>query len=193
MKVLAAALCGLLLAALPSTTAMADTVYTYTGNPFTTAISGLFVALPAGSFTASDFVSGSFTVSSPLGADLVAQIISPSYSFTDGPDTFSSSNPNVSKFEIWTDANGDISNWDIVLADDQSFNPSLKTENPLGVAPFITEDLGFADNVEGINFANPGTWTQTTTDPTVPEPSSLVLLGTGVLSAAGALRRRFPS
>jgi hypothetical protein len=35
MNRLTVALCGLMLAALPSTSVLADTMYTYTGNPFT--------------------------------------------------------------------------------------------------------------------------------------------------------------
>jgi len=68
MKALAAALCGLLLAALPSTSALADTteyVYTYTGNPFTTGP------------MAGESIDLSFPVAAPLGDNLSNANITP--------------------------------------------------------------------------------------------------------------------
>jgi hypothetical protein len=59
--------------------------YTYTGNDFQSATSP---------YTVSDFVSGFFTLTSPLADDLVAASETPtSYSFIDGVQTFPSVSP----------------------------------------------------------------------------------------------------
>src|ERR1700676_1936697 len=73
----------LLLIGLQST-ARAET-YTYTGNDFGSA------TLP---YTTGDFISGFFTVASPLGDSLALAAFTPtSYSFSDGVQTFASTSP----------------------------------------------------------------------------------------------------
>ena len=85
---------------------MANTTYTYTGNPFTSVIAP---------YTTSSFVSGWFTVASPLG-NWTDQMIRPlDYAFSDGLGTpFGGGDSDVFA-GISADASGNILTWDIAL------------------------------------------------------------------------------
>jgi hypothetical protein len=171
-----------LFAILIATPTRADTIYTYTGNPFNE-FRGAAACPPLCS------ISGSFTVEQPLPSNflLLAPLPPLSFSFTNGSTTITQSDPH-DEFFVGTDSHGDISSWVFLLVSQ-------------GVADIFTTTFGTATHIPAdftcqgnpcSGFAavndNPGAWSVST----VPEPSSLILLGTGVLSLAGAWRwKRF--
>jgi PEP-CTERM motif len=196
MNRLTVVLCGLVLAALLTTSAWADTVYTYTGNPFTSNGNPLLYSYSYPPFTPSDSVTGSFTLASPLEANLpilgpdgFTTVTPTSFSFTDGVNTLS----NTDSFEyltldVGTDATGAINQWIISL---QTYNNVL-----IYTEDWVSRDDQGWDGQPGVIGdirGNPGTWTSSTTDPspaTTPEPSSIALLGTGILGLVGTVRRK---
>ena len=164
--------------------AQADTIYTYTGNPFTV-FSGLDVCPPVCN------ISGSFTLASPLAANLPFGTITPTaFSFTDGSITITGGGP---RFEVATNSSGDISFWEIALGSGQPFGPGVCTsldtvrdptgtpqDNSLSVSCSSDAFIGIA-----LVNANPGRWSSSTL-----EPGTFILVGIGLLGIAGTVLRR---
>jgi hypothetical protein len=164
--------------------ARADTIYTYTGNPFTV-FSGLDACPPVCN------ISGSFTLASPLAANLPFEAITPAaFSFTDGSVTVTEGG----RFEVATDSGGNISFWEIALGSGQPFGPGVCTsldtvrdpvgtpqDNSLSVSCSIEAFIGTA-----LVNSNPGSWSSSA----VPEPGTLILVGIGLLGIAGTVLRR---
>ena len=153
----------------------ADTVYTYTGQNFTTLIGG-------GSYALTDSVTGWFTVASPLTANIPSSLIIPAaYSFSDGVQTLSSSSPSLtSQFRVGTDGIGDITNWSISV--------SWSTVNEIYTTSVggVSQDEGFMGAAEGLIGQHPGTWVESTAS-AVPEPGTLILFASALLGMAGPL------
>ncbi len=181
--------------------AIADNyTYTYTGNPFN------FIGCPiyinqcgAERYSVSDYVSGYFTVPTELAANLYRVDISSEitdFLWTDNHfNTFAGPGGPASLFEGWakvsTDSQGNITDWSIA-----AFKGSWSTLSAVFSDTYrnpIPDDYAYIDDntITGGVDGNPGTWTVTGgVESTVPEPSSLVLLGGVVLVAIRVIKRR---
>jgi hypothetical protein len=148
--------------------------YTYTGDVFETATTP---------YTLTDFVSGFFTLASPLADNLAFGTITPaSYSFTDKVQTFASTSPPPDvTFEVGTDASGNINKWFVQL--ENGFN-IVSTSS-------ISSDFGETLVAAGSNLGEPGAWVASGGGggSTVPEPSYPALIGIA-MAAIAVVRRR---
>jgi len=159
--------------------ANAGAVYTYTGNDFTVA------STP---FTTADKVTGSFTVSTALGANLsLASITFTSFTFSDGVDTVTNATATPVSFAVTTNSLGLITDWYIGI--DGSAGSMIQTLGPTSDLTNCCSDIaenasGEAYNAKGDN----GSWL---TSGPVPEPSPFVLTTTALLALAFVARKRF--
>ncbi len=151
----------------------------YTGiSDFTSCTTG-----PCMNYTTSMSASGSFTVPTPLGPNLnnsnIASQVT-SYSFSDGINTYSNTNPNslVYEFMVSTNANGNISSANILLEDWQS-----------GTSPHIVNDrIAFLQiNIAGIAVSNNGHCGNLVTAPSGVADACNVLDADTATSIAGVL------
>jgi hypothetical protein len=165
---------------------MADTVsvYQYTGGNFN------YVVAP---ITTSDYVTGTFTTPT-LGDNLYqAPLDVYSYDFTDGVDEMTGAYTVIGN--VSTDATGAIVQWSLQLGPD---GHGCGLEG--GYEPYASRSIDqciFSQGpyVESSNFGEtlPDTsasWKLVSSFET-PEPSTLALVGTGILGLAGAARRKF--
>ncbi len=154
--------------------AAADIVYTYTGNTYSEINDN---TPPNGTFTTAMSVSGSFTVTSALAANLMNQQIIPnSFSFSNGRATITNI-PSLSDetFQVSTDSSGDIVNWYISLLSPLAISPLVGIES-FNTSEFVLDQGSFASggSSDSGRSRTPGTWTSNSI--ATPEPASLMLL-----------------
>ena len=178
--------CGVLAMCLAAP-AKADSVESYTGNTYTT------VPVPGSGYTTANLITATLTFQNPLPADAslaygYGGLGTPTatdpllaFSISDGSQTFNLSN-GINIFLV-TGSQGQIVSW-FVGACAAPCSSALNIDTQFGLpAPFTK--LGIDGSVQGssgvvlaYNTDDPGKWTS------VPEPSSLLMLGVGILGLA---------
>jgi hypothetical protein len=173
--------------------AVAQVTYNYQGNDFT------IVAAP---YTTADSVSGSFTVSTPLSANLTdATVIPTTWSLTDGVLALSNTTPNLNLFDLIISTNplGQIDYWNFAASADGPANVSNGQIQTIYTSPADAfgepahgQDSGQPRFGTGSGFVltpPPGGWTTP-----VPLPSTLTSAASGLalLFGLGVLRGRRP-
>jgi hypothetical protein len=178
---------------------LADTIYTYTytGNPLSTPLPSSGYLAP---FNASDIVTASFTTSSPLGPNMAfAAVAFDSLTISTGPFTLTSTSSVSPRVCAATNSSGNITTWDAAANFDPidgiiTFN-AISGEKCEGLlfGSTLAQDSVVVDYPPGTGATNsddPGTWTLSVSTTAIPEPCTAELLGVGLLSIAGIVRRK---
>ena len=193
MKHIFAMIC-LGIAVITALPAQADTTYYYTGQDFTSIYPpDLTPPIP-------DYISGSMTLSTSLAPSTIYtpsknfDSLVVSWSFTDGRDTWNSTDSSLSLAFGSTDSSGDLSGtWFIELGGTsgglQSGNFFITNNaSAVGGTPTTGDSIGVGFLAASNHVA--GVWADGSLPSLTPEPSTLLLLGTGSLGVVALLHRR---
>lgn len=174
--------------ALPAGPAMAATMYSYTGNPFDTALTT--PDLQGKHISAS--VTFASDKSSYIGILSTDDVVNWTIEIAGVPGTMFNSaiNSGNSRWPLWFDIQaGAIVNWQLLAQlSPTSFYPEIYTTRNSPYASIASTadyyNLDIASSVQGVNLDNSGVWAP------VPEASSFVTAAFGLLSIALAIRRK---
>jgi len=185
--------------------ASADTVYTYTGNPYTDCSGTYLIGSSCGPYSLSitfDVAAGTpldnLTIYAP-GSYITGDVVT--FSFTDGTVlNLNQGNANaLEDFVIGTDASGNITSWYIAAQED--FGPPIGGDwGALSTCNQYNGEKDISGNTHqypipgsGYNTNSCGRWSMAGT---TPEPSSSLLLSTGLLglmALAARCKRHAPA
>jgi len=185
-RVISAALFCLLMTVYMAAPVKADTTYTYTGKDFNQF--GAFGGGPGATCPPQCNLTVSFTLATALGPDANEVFFNNPLSFVinDGLETITEANATPFGFDhVSTNSSGNITGWNMgwATATDSVFSST----DPPGCTGCRVVDGSFTATTFAEINDNPGTWSFATT---VPEPSSLMMLGVGLLSLAGLTLKR---
>ena len=175
LSVLLAGLATLLFADQASATA----IYSYSGNNFTSATAPYTTAMR---------VTATFSLTSELAANLFEVDLIPSvlsFTMADGIAVYDVATSPFSSLVVSTDGAGNLFQWDAVLTD-AAFDGACTRSDVIHVALACNAGPNDAASNSGgsASVFSSGTWTL------IPEPSTALLLSSGLLGLAARGRRR---
>lgn len=171
-------------------------IYTYTGSTFDYSTVNNHIQNPPGTvaspYSIADSVTGQFTVYGN-NANLTNALIfnQGPFSFTDGVQTLSDATGDGFFALISTDASGNLTSFNIQASNPADLSDFIDINSGVGVSPASGGKIDFGGTGTDIVFA--GTNVQGSFSgpaPVTPEPSSLALLGSGIIGLGVQLRRR---